>query len=252
MLWSTSYQVFFLLKFITSLLPQNFGLHIPHNNLDWTFLVQNIDLGQAIELPNSTQDFIPETTVPTVTNNIIAQAAHPFDPLNIIHNDIQQHASKTDHLLVAPLPSATTTDHRATSVSGTLFAGSSAASTLDTISPLSHHGYTSAMGIDLGGRFLCPVLGCTAIYKRRDSLKNHFKRKNSDSTERVACPEPDCRKTFGLLPELKRHCAEVHGKGARYCPCLKRWFARRGHLIDRCPHRENCSGAVDRRRRTTV
>ncbi|KAI9236760.1 MAG: hypothetical protein BYD32DRAFT_437166 [Podila humilis] len=132
------------------------------------------------------------------------------------------------------------------------FAGSSAASTLDTISPLSHHGYTPAMGIDLGGRFLCPVLGCTAIYMRRDSLRTHFKRKNSHSMERVACPEPDCRKTFGLLPELKRHCAEVHGKGARYCPCLKRWFARRGHLIGCCPHRENCSGAVDRRRRTTV
>ena len=214
--------------------------------------MQKIYLEQIIELQNGTQDFIPECTVPTVMNNISAQVAHPFDLLNIIHNDVQQHASKTDHLIITHLPSAITTGHHATFVSDTLFSGSSAASTLDTIGPLSHHGCTSAMGIDLGGRFLCPVFGCTAIYKRRDSLKNHFQRKQSDSTERVACPEADCRKTFGLRPEMKRHCAEVHGKGTRYCPCLKRWFARRGHLIDRCPHRENCSGAADRRRRTAV
>lgn len=101
------------------------------------------------------------------------------------------------------------------------------------------------------GGFLCSAVGCTTVHKRRVTLKNHFQRAHSVSRERVTCPEPGCRRSFGLLPELKRHRAAVHGNGARYCPCLKRWFTRRGHLVDRCPNRENCSAAIDRRRKSS-
>ncbi|KAG0032970.1 hypothetical protein BGZ82_006311 [Podila clonocystis] len=116
----------------------------------------------------------------------------------------------------------------------------------------SSQNYAAAMALGVEGGILCPAAGCAVVHKRRNTLKNHFQRAHSLSSERVACTEPGCRKTFGLLPELKRHRVEVHGSCTRHCPCLKRWFARRGHLIDRCPNRVNCPGATDRRRRTAA
>lgn len=132
------------------------------------------------------------------------------------------------------------------------FVGPSITSISETGYPSLQPKYTASMALKVEGGFLCPAVGCTTVHKRRDTLKNHFQRAHSVSRERAMCSEPGCRRSFGFLPELKRHRDEVHGNGARYCPCLKRWFTRRGHLVDRCPNRENCSAAIDRRRKTNT
>ncbi|KAI9239178.1 MAG: hypothetical protein BYD32DRAFT_412079 [Podila humilis] len=132
------------------------------------------------------------------------------------------------------------------------YVGPSITSISETGYPSLQHKYTASMALKVEDGFLCPAVGCTTVHKRRDTLKNHFQRAHSVSRERVMCLEPGCRRSFGFLQELKRHRAEFHGNGARYCPCLKRWFTRRGHLVDRCPNRENCSAAIDRRRKTNI
>ncbi|KAI9232854.1 MAG: hypothetical protein BYD32DRAFT_148291 [Podila humilis] len=143
-------------------------------------------------------------------------------------------------------------DHVLTQAASSCSAGPSLTSTSETAGPSFQYKYTSTMARKVEEGFLCPADGCARVHKRRDTLKGHFQRFHSVSKESVMCPEPGCSKPYGLLPDMKRHHAMVHGNGARYCPCLKRMFTRRNQLIKHCPNRENCSGAVDRRRRKTI
>ncbi|KAG0013030.1 hypothetical protein BGZ82_002311, partial [Podila clonocystis] len=96
------------------------------------------------------------------------------------------------------------------------------------------------MATKVEGGVIHPATGCAVVHERQDMLMTRVQRAHLLSRARVVCSKSDCRKTFGLLPELKRRRAKVHSSGPRYCPCLDRWFARRSLLIDHCPHRENC------------
>lgn len=98
-------------------------------------------------------------------------------------------------------------------------AGQSNALTSETGSPTLQQEHSAVLAF--------PTVESAVVHRRKGTLRDRLQRTHVASRERVACPEPGCRKTFGFFSELRRHCVEVHGKDVRYHP--KRWFACRGH-----------------------